>query len=123
VGHKTTITQLPREKMVHDEFPLSAIYLLSPVERLADSGAAVERVRLESMAAVLAVVPNTKIGSLLGGAEAAVLLQRVARLTTLVPVYSLRIVRDLERLTEVVDQLFAWHGAVPSAERLLEAAS
>jgi hypothetical protein len=112
IGLKSTITQLPEEKLVWEQFPLTAIYLLAPVNELPGSDAVVERIRLDPLAGVLALVPNTKLGSLLGQMEAAVVLQRAASVTSAIPVYTLRVVRDLDRLPELADQLFAWHNAV-----------
>jgi hypothetical protein len=122
-GRKFTISQFPEGRLVREPFPLSAIYLLNPVQTVGEGAAAVTRARLDPVASVMAVVPNTKLGPLLGDSEAPVVLQRAASLMRHVPVYRLSIVRAFDRLPEVVDQLFAWHGAARMGTRVLEAAS
>jgi cytochrome P450 len=40
------------------------------------------------------------------------MLQWIARIVSTIPVYRLDVIRDLERLPEVVQELMAWHGPV-----------
>jgi hypothetical protein len=123
-GRKYTVSQFPEGKLVRERFPLAAIYLLTPVQASpAAAGPAASRTLLDPVSAVMSLVTNTKLGPLLGDTEAAVVLRRAATVTRSVPVFTLSVVRDFDRLGEVVDQVFAWHGAVSSRESLLEVAS
>ncbi|MBA2243759.1 MAG: hypothetical protein H0W11_02315 [Gemmatimonadetes bacterium] len=106
---KHVLTDFPEDRLVLDTMPLSAIYLLSPVRPESNAPAA-ERDLLPPMAATLALVRQTKGGCLLGRSESAVVLDRAADLARTVSVYRLRVVRDFDRLDEVVEQLFDWHG-------------
>jgi hypothetical protein len=120
-GGKLIIGDLAREKVVAEPFVQSAIYVLSPFSEGSEDRPAVERVRMNPVASVLSLVPHTTLGSLLGhGPEAPVVLRLAADVARRVPVYSLQIARDLGRLSEVVEQIFAWHGGVPSETPLVE---
>lgn len=118
-GAKQTLSQLPSEMVMSDPFRLSAIYILTPVTG-EGSDPAVERILLDPMSAALALVPNNKIGSLFDATDSAIVLKRIASITKTVPVYQLRVLRDFARLTEVVEQMFVWHGAVPSDRSVCE---
>jgi hypothetical protein len=54
-----------------------------------------------------------KAGVLLGGPEATVVLDRAVAVAREVPVYTLHVVRDLNRLADVVAQLVEWHALTP----------
>ncbi|HEV2130864.1 MAG TPA: hypothetical protein VGR27_07170, partial [Longimicrobiaceae bacterium] len=114
---KHVVTDLPEDRLVLETIPLSAIYLLSPVRPDGNPPAA-QRDELPSMAATLALVRQTKGGCLLGRTESAVVLERAADLARTAPVYRLRVVRDFDRLEEVVEQLFDWHGRPASQSAL-----
>ena len=87
--------------------PLDALYLLSSVS--AQDELPVRRERLSEPEAVMRVLGQTKIGVLLGGREAESVLKRAADLVSAVPVYELKVARDLSRLGDVVASFFAWH--------------
>jgi len=88
--------------------PFKAAYVLNPVMELPD-GSAVNRERLDSVAATMALVMHAKLGPVLTGVESPVVLSRAADVARSVPVYALHVVRNLERVNEVARQLFAWH--------------
>jgi hypothetical protein len=95
--------------------PIAALYILTPVR--ADTGIpAAARDAVTSVAAALQVLPHARLAPLLGRSEAGALLDGVARLTRVVPVHVLRVVRDFERIAEVVEQLLAWHGGSVARE-------
>jgi hypothetical protein len=116
-GHKVLLASLPRTILARSSFPVAALYVLDPVRALAD-GQAVGRTLLPPVRAAVSLVQHSKLGSLLGGAEASIVLQRCAALVRQVPVYSLQVVRDGSRVVEVADRLIAWHGgaSLPSAK-------
>jgi hypothetical protein len=105
------------ESQLEESFKLSAVYVLTPMTTL-EEGVAAERVRLTGVEAALALMPHTKVGALLSGPEAATTLQLVGAVVRALPVYRLRVVRDMERIREVVQQLLEWHGPTwePSGE-------
>jgi hypothetical protein len=87
--------------------PLSAVYILEPVSR--DLPTAVTRIRLSARHAVISIMSNSKIGQLLGSSAAQSMFELVATLVQLAPVYTLRVVRDLDRIDEVVEIMSGWH--------------
>lgn len=91
--------------------PLSAVYLLQPVLSVAQLGEAATRRRLSSTQAAMALLTHAKIGPLLGKSEARTLFDRAVALASDVPVYSLEIVRDFDRIDDAVDTITGWHGA------------
>ncbi len=109
-GGKLLLTDLPPERLMHDESRLAAIHLLTPVlhdER--DSVPAVERIPVGGLDAAVHLLGQTKIGALLGGAEAGALLRLATEVAATVPVYRLRVVRDFDRLDEVVEGIRGLH--------------
>ena len=93
--------------------PVAALYLLRPTRPdMATEGA--ERTPLAGVAAAMALLPQARLAPLLGKSEASVLLDRAVRLAAVVPVYTLRVARDLGRLDDVVARLLAWHDGVPA---------
>ena len=90
-----------------DRIPLSAIYLLKPVT--AGSDAAASRSRLSASQAAMSILANAKIGMLLGKVETQRAFECSVTLARSVPVYSLEVVRDFERIEEVVELISGWH--------------
>lgn len=88
--------------------PVSAVYLLAPV-RGEPGRPAVRRTPLPPLAAAMSVLRHSRLGMLLGKGDAAALLDRAVRLAAAAPVYTLELVRDFDRLGDVVDQLVEWH--------------
>jgi hypothetical protein len=70
----------------------------------------VERTLLPPARAALVLIGHSKLGSLLGGSESPVLLERAAAIAASVPVHRLMVARDLDRLPEVAARILAWHG-------------
>jgi hypothetical protein len=66
----------------------------------------------------MSLLPQARLATLLGKFEASVLLDRAARLAAVVPIYTLRVARDFDRLDDVVSRLLAWHGGAPRSVRL-----
>lgn len=117
-GGKKVLTNLDPSQLVLEPVPLSAVYLLAPMKPMPDVPAA-RRTLLPPIEATLALVTHAKIGAMLGGSEAASVLDRAGDLAREVPVYRLEIVRDFDQLDAVVEALFAWHGGgvlVPGSE-------
>lgn len=96
--------------VVLDREPLSAVYLLKPVTSTSTPNApAVRRTRLFGSPAAISLISYAKIGALLGGSEASTLFTRSAALARTVPVYTLEVVRDFERMDDVVESIWGWH--------------
>lgn len=111
------LTDFPEDRLVLETVPLSAVYLLSPARPDGNAPAA-QRDLLPPITATVALVRQPKGGCLLGKSESAVVLDRAADLARTVSVYRLRVVRDFDRLDDVVEQLFAWHGRPASQSAL-----
>jgi len=93
-----------------DRVPLRALYALTPVPAAANRAAAV-RMRLSPVSAAMALLPHARLAALLGRAEAARILDRIARLTASTPVYALEVARDFDRLDEAAHTIRSWHAA------------
>jgi hypothetical protein len=108
-GLKGTLTDLPERLLQVSSVPLAAIYMLRSISP-ASSAAAVERIMLAPAAAALGITGHTKLPQpLVGRSASGVQFQRAVEVARSVPVYELRVVRDFDRLTEVVDTILAWH--------------
>ena len=107
-GRKQLFDSLPESHVTHDTFPLGALYLLTPT-REEHEGQAVWRTRLSPTQSALVMIGHAKLGPLLGKTEAAVLFRQAAQVAATVPVYRLNVVRDLNRLDEVVARIRSWH--------------
>jgi hypothetical protein len=107
-GNKPTLDPLPPDQLERGDVPLRACYILNPV---IPSAEVVRRDRLPAVRAALSLVQFAKLGSLLGGAEAPVVLDRAGALAERVPVYVADVTRDLDALDAVAAQFLEWHGA------------
>jgi len=107
-GAKQLFTGLPAECVTHEEHPLAALYLLAPTREPRD-GACAWRTRLSPMESAMALIGHAKLAPLLTGTEAASLFRRAGELAGEVAVYRLNVVRDLDRLDEVVATIRSWH--------------
>ena len=116
---KATFGQLSEDARRLTRAPLAALYLLEsvPAGTITDP---LERRRIEGPDAVLGLLGQTKIGALLGGAEAPTIFAAVAALAEGCPIYRLRVTRDYERLNVVVDCIMKWHGGVGARAARLE---
>lgn len=90
-----------------DRIPLSTIYLLKPATP--GGAAAARRSRLSASQAAISILANAKIGMLLGKEQTRRTFECSVTLARSVPVYSLEVVRDLERIDEVVELISGWH--------------
>ena len=109
-GEKQLFRALPAERTTQESAPLLALYLLAPVRKLPD-GSAVRRARMAPVRSALSMVGHSKLAPLLTGSEGPVLFSRATGLSMQVPVFRLEVVRDLERLDEVVTMMRGWHAA------------
>ncbi|MEZ4417133.1 MAG: hypothetical protein R3E10_15375 [Gemmatimonadota bacterium] len=107
-GGKLLLSDLPEDCLTYETLPLSALYLLAPVQP-GDDVPAVERIRLQPFESTLSLLGQTKVGALLGRSEAASVLDRVAQIAERVPVYQLRVARDFQQLDRAVATLREWH--------------
>jgi hypothetical protein len=119
---KATFGQLSEDARRLTRAPLAALYLLEsvPAGTITDP---LERLRIEGPDAVVGLLGQTKIGALLGGAEAPGVFAAVAALAEGCPVYRLRVTRDYEHLGLVVDCIMKWHGGVGTRAAALESSS
>ncbi|HYO46084.1 MAG TPA: hypothetical protein VEY33_05290 [Gemmatimonadota bacterium] len=115
-GWKKTLTNLPRERLAWEPARLDVIYLLKPiVEPVGD--AVTSRTRLRPAIAAVSLAHQTKLADdLVGYREAGTMLQWIAEIVSRVPVFTLEVVHDLERLPEVVREIFAWHRSDTASE-------
>jgi hypothetical protein len=103
------LLRLGQEQAIGRAAPLEAIYLLGPV--VSDPAReAVRRAQLAPGVSALVLAGHAKLASLLHGTqEAGVLLERAASVARGVPVFSLELARDMDRLPEVVERVLEWH--------------
>jgi hypothetical protein len=114
LGFKTTVTNLPRRHLAWEAAPLAAIYLPVAVPELEDD-LSVSRVALAPVRAAASLAHEKKLtDGLIGLADAGSMLEWIAGVTASVPVYRLAVLRDLERLPDVVREILSWHEATPT---------
>jgi hypothetical protein len=119
---KATFGQLAPEARRTTRAPLAALYLLESVEPGVIEGP-VQRERVAGPPAVFGLLGQTKIGTLLGGSEAAKVFDAVVAVAESTPVYHLRVAREYDQLDAVVEQITAWHAATGSVSPALESAA
>jgi len=110
-GSKHLLHEFDDTMLSNDRTPLAAIYLLSPI--IVEEGAAapaVARARMHAVPSALALVRHSIMGSMLGGAEAQLVIDRATTIAEAVPVYQLTVAAGMERIGDTVDQLLVWHG-------------
>lgn len=106
---KIVLPPLPADRVMAAPRRLAALYLLHP--RRADApGPAAERRALPPVAAAVHLLGQSKVGAMLGSSFAPGLLDATTRIAGRVPTYGLAVVRDHDRLPEVVEILLEWHG-------------
>lgn len=108
VLRKTLMDKLDESQVETRTVPFRAAYVLNPVMGLPD-GQGVKRDRLDGVAATISLVTHAKLGPVLTGVESPVVMTRAADIARAVPVYTLSVVRDLNRIDDVARQLIAWH--------------
>ena len=107
-GRKVVVTEFANDRLLTEPVPFAAAYVLAPVTANA-SGAVVERIRLTEIEGAMALVEHSKIGALLGGTEGPAFFDQAVSVARRVPVYALRVARDLARLDEAARTMMAWH--------------
>lgn len=106
---KVTLSRFPPDRLEVESVPLAAVYLLDP-EPAGTGDRPARRRLLPPVKAAVALVGQAKLGPLLGGPEAPLLLEAAGRLADRVPVYTLRLSPNLGRLADVARQVLDWHG-------------
>jgi hypothetical protein len=107
-GLKDTFSHFPSDQVELRTTSLRAIYVLEPVSIEAD-GLPFTRTRMTPTEASLALLVHGKMGGLMGGRLVAASMLRAAQIVRRIPVYSLRVVRDLERLPALASEFLSWH--------------
>jgi hypothetical protein len=108
---KYKVANLPPERVETQRTPLAAVYELVP--RSPQAGElAVTRSRLAETAAVVALLRHPKISESL--AREVSTLDRAAQVVREVPVYQLAFAHDFSHLSQLVDQMMAWHSVETS---------
>ncbi len=115
LGGKLVVDDLQGAAVMHAPSPLEAVYLLAPMKADPDLPAA-RRTQTSSIEATLALVGQAKVGGLLTGSEAPQQLERASQLAECVPVYRLELMRDFDRLGEVVATIRSWHADLIDAD-------
>ena len=85
-----------------------AAYIIVPARPREDQPA-VSRILCAQIQATLGLVEHTKLGPLLGGVDAGIVFEQAATVASQVPVYLLKVGRDLARITEVAETMVEWH--------------
>jgi hypothetical protein len=107
-GVKTTATGFAGRALTRGQVPLAAIYVLEPAHKTSE--APCRRTGLPPVSAAIAVAHQTKLAdSLIGMRAAGAQLSAAVKVAATVPVFTLAVTRDLARLPELVEQIFAWH--------------
>jgi hypothetical protein len=104
---KPTLDPLPSAALESEEVPLDACYVLSAGD--GDAGSVAQRERLSPVRAALALVQFSKLGALMGGQEASIVLDRAVAVAERVPVFTAAVARDLARLGAAAAQFESWH--------------
>ncbi|MEO7964040.1 MAG: hypothetical protein ABIT38_09050 [Gemmatimonadaceae bacterium] len=110
LSDKRTFDVLPNDSLQDDPRPLAALYELIPEPRdSASSDAPARRVHLDPPSATIALMRHSKLGALLGGAEAMEVFDRCAAIAARIPVYSLYVTRDISAIDVVASTIAGWH--------------
>ena len=105
---KRVMDHLDPDRVETESVRFGAAYVLTPVTSLPD-GAVVARQRLDTIESTMCLVRHSKLGPVLAGSESPLMLARAADVASVVPVYALHVVRDLNRIGELATQLVRWH--------------
>jgi hypothetical protein len=105
---KRLMDQLDDSQIETRSIPFRAAYVLSPAADLPD-GAAAARLRLAPVSATIALVAHSKLGPVLSGSESPTMLALASEIARVVPVYTLHVVRDLDRVEEAARTIMEWH--------------
>lgn len=107
-ARKLIIDKLDPLQVADQPVPFVGGYVLVPALPN-DEKPPVDRVPLSQVQATLALVEHTKLGPLLGGVDAARVFEQAATVAATVPLYLLRVGRDLSRIAEVAETIVDWH--------------
>jgi hypothetical protein len=114
-GVKTTFTRFDPSRVPRTPILLEAVYILVPI---VSEGPAAYRSRLSAGAGAVAMAQRSKLpDTLIGYVAAGAKLKTAAKIAATVPIYSLELARDFQRLPEVVQQLLEWHCPPGAAAR------
>ena len=106
-ARKLVLDRLSDAEVERGVIPFAAAYVLVPGSP--DAAEAVVRTPLSEIQATLALIEHSKLGPLLGGSDAALVFAQAAAIAQVVPVFLLRVARDLDRLPAVVSTMLEWH--------------
>jgi hypothetical protein len=106
-ARKLVLDDLSEAEVERETMPFAAAYVLVPEAPQAEE--AVVRSPLTEVQATLALIEHSKLGPLLGGRDAALVFAQAAAIARVVPVFLLRVARDLDRLPAVVSTILEWH--------------
>jgi hypothetical protein len=106
--NKYHVKELPSDQVERRRLPLGAVYELTPVAAN-PTGDAARRTQVKGTAAVSLLLRHHRAGTAIGGAESVNLFLRATEVVRTVPIYTLEVVRDFDRLGEVVAKIREWH--------------
>lgn len=96
------------DEVMDDWRPVAALYVLQP-QRANTMSVPATRELLSPAEAAISVIRFAKLGALLRGTLALDYLDRATRIAGRIPVYTMRLTRDLDRLDDVASQVAEWH--------------
>jgi hypothetical protein len=111
---KHVTAPLVESRVMTEPAPLRGIYVLHPAvsaspERIVDAGG------LDPLRSTASLAAFAKIGRMLGRDQAKVILDRAGDVARYVPVETLLVHRDLERLPDAAAEILAWNGGPAEA--------
>jgi hypothetical protein len=109
-GRKVVLDRLDPETVATEGVPFVAAYIVVPAVPREDQPA-VTRLPLAQIQATLGLIEHTKLGPLLGGEDARRVFEQAATIAQEVPLYLLKVARDLNRIEEVARTIAGWHGS------------
>jgi hypothetical protein len=115
---KHVTAPLDESRVMTEPAPLRAIYLLQPGVSASPSQV-VDIAALDTLRGAASLAAFAKVGRMLGREEAKVILDRAGDVATRVPVETLLVHRDVDRLPDVAAEILAWNGGpvAPAARR------
>lgn len=112
-SRKLVLDRLDQTRVETESVPFRAAYILVPAQPR-DDQPAVTRIPLAQIPATLGLIEHSKLGPLLGGADAGRVFEQSATIASKVPLYVLKVGRDLTRIAEVAQTMAAWHASPAS---------
>jgi hypothetical protein len=112
---KHATAPLDESRVMKEPAPLRAIYLLQPALS-SNPGRIVDSAQLDSLRSTASLAAFAKIRRMLGQREAKTLLDRAGDVAKAVPVETLLVHREIERLPDVAAQILARHGGPAESE-------